>query len=320
MSKIDVHHHFYPSFFSEAIIRNGGDPSGWHVPDWSADASREISARIGVKTAILSMTAPGAMIERDPKDAAALARRGNLAGAELRDSDPEHFGFYANLPSLLDTETCLAELAFALDELHADGVVIFTRYGDDNHYLGHPDFISIWKELNRRKVVVFIHPTHAVDTHLVNPSLPQPMFDYPHETGHTAIDMIVSGTLKNYAPDCKIILSHAGGTLPYLIYRVAGMIPYTQMNERVKKSTEEIVEEAKMFYFDTAISANEITLKALLALAKPGHILFGSDFPNAPTKGIEFFRKSLDEFEMDKETRKNIEYGAAHELFPRLKV
>lgn len=215
------------------------------------------------------------------------------------------------MPDLLDNEACLSEIAYGFEELHADGVVVYTRYGEDNHYLGHPDFRPIWKQLNRRKAVVFVHPTHAVDTRPVDRYLPQPMFDYPHETGRAAMDMILSGTLKDYASDCKIILSHAGGTLPYLLYRAAGMIPYIPAAEFVKKSTEEIIEEARMFYFDTAISANEITLKALLALAMPGHVLFGSDFPNAPTQGIEFNRKNLDEYEMNEDTRKSIEYGAA---------
>lgn len=289
------------------------------MPSWNAQASRDICDKLGVKTAIVSVTAPGAIIEKDPKAAAALARKANEASAELRDSDPARFGFFANLPDLLDTETCLTELTYAMDELHADGVTVFTRYGDDNHYLGHPDLTPIWQELNRRKAVVFVHPTHPVDTNLVDAFLPQPMFDYPHETGRAALDMILTGMLKNHAADCRIILSHAGGTLPYLIHRAAGMMPYTPAGPTVGKSTEEMIEEARMFYFDTAISANPITLQALFSFAKPGHVLFGSDFPYAPEQGIEWFTKNLEEFEMDEETRKSVEYGAAWELFPRLR-
>lgn len=221
------------------------------------------------------------------------------------------------MPSLLDTEATLTELAYALDVLGADGVTLFTRYGSDNHYLGHADFAPIWAELNRRKAVVFVHPTHPVDTALVNKALPQPMFDYPHETGRAAMDLILSNTLRS-SPQCRIILSHAGGTLPYLIYRVAGMLPHTPMT--VGKTTEEIIDEARTFYFDTAISSSAVTLTALFMFAKPGHVLFGTDFPNAPSKGIEDCTMQLESFEMESKQREEIYSEAALDLFPRLRA
>ena len=265
---------------------------------------------------MLSITAPGPSIVKDDKKAAELARHLNEYIAQLRDEDPKGYGFFGTLPSLLDTDACLNEIAHVFDVLNADGITLFTRYGEDNHYLGHPDFIPIWHELSRRAAVVFIHPTHPVDTNLVNEALPQPMFDYPHETGRTAMDLIINDTLRRF-PHCKIILSHAGGTLPYLIYRAAGALPY--MPRSIHKSTEEIVDEARRFYFDTAISASEPTLKALLALAKPGHVLFGTDFPNAPDPSIEYFTRNLERFEMGAEMRELIYTKAALELFPRLR-
>lgn len=237
--------------------------------------------------------------------------------AALRDSMPDKYGFFASLPSPLDDQAAtLREIAHGCDELDADGVVLFTRYGPDNHYLGHPDFRPMWEELNRRKAVVFIHPTHPVDKNFVNPHLPQPMFDYAHETGRTAMDLILSGTLE-CAPECKIILSHAGGTLPWLIYRPAGMLPHTPFE--VGKSTDELVAQAQRFYFDTALSATPYTIPLLLQFAKPGHILFGSDFPNAPTPSIEFFTGNLSRHGMDETTRAQIDHESALELFPRLK-
>ena len=300
-----------------ALENAGGDPSGWYIPPWTLEADKSLSKSVGNKTAILSVTAPGACIEKDSDAAAKLARKCNEYSAAIRDQEPKAFGFFASLPSLLDTAASLKELAYALDDLKADGVTLFTRYGPDNHYLGHADFAPIWADLNRRKAVVFIHPTHPVDVNLIDPALPQPMFDYPHETGRAAIDLIVKNRLRS-TPDCKIILSHAGGTLPYLIYRVAEALPLTPMS--IGKSTEEILEEAQRFYFDTAISSNRITLKALFEFAKPGHVLFGTDFPNAPTKAIEYFTKSLETFELDPKVREDIYSGTALELLPRLKA
>jgi predicted TIM-barrel fold metal-dependent hydrolase len=298
-----------------ALQNAGGDPSGWNVPAWTLEADQRLNIDIGVKTAILSITAPGACIEEDPKKAAALARATNEEGAAIRDTNPSGYGFFANLPDLLDTELALKEMAYALDELHADGVILFTRYGKDNHYLGHADFKPIWAELNRRKAVVFIHPTHGVDTNLVNNHLPQPMFDYPQETGRTAIDMILSNTMP-LVKDCKIILSHGGGTLPLLVERVAGLMPFSQFS--VGKSSEELIRDAQKFYFDTALTGTPRVLDLLRAFARPGHILFGSDFPNAPVATIEYFSTAL-ERSVGPEALQELGEDSALKLFPRLR-
>ncbi|KAJ5753790.1 Amidohydrolase 2 [Penicillium nucicola] len=315
MTKIDVHHHFYPAAMRQALDRAGGDPSGWYIPPWTLDLDQDMTRRMKVTTTILSITAPGPAIESDVAKASALARSCNLSAATIRDAKPTQYGFFASLPSLFDTEAVLEEIDYAYNTLQADGVTLFTRYGSGPHYLGHEAFRPIWADLSRRGAVVFIHPTHPVDTQLINPWLPQPMFDYPHETGRAAMDLLTSGVLRDY-PGCKVILSHAGGTLPYLIYRAATMLPL--MPQTLGLSTEELIELARGFYFDTAISSNPVTLKALFEFAAPGHILFGSDYPNAPGDAIQHFTQFLEEFEMSDEAKLQVNSGAAMELFPRL--
>ena len=316
--KIDVHHHVYPPVFTEALNRHGGDPSGWYVPPWTIEADHTICSQMGVGTAILSCTAPGPYIESDPVEAKKLARACNEFNAKVRDAEPTAYGFFASVPSLLNKNDALEEIQYAFDTLHADGVVLMTRYGEDNHYLGHSDFTPIWDFLNSRRAVVFIHPTHPVDTKLVNRYLPQPAWDYPHETGRTAIDMITSNMLHDHASECKIILSHAGGDLPYLIDRPAGLLPYCPPHFNPGKTSDEILAEARMFYFDTALSSSPMHMNALMALlGKQGkdHILFGTDFPNAPTESIEYSTKQLEESSsIDVESLRS----NGLKLFPRL--
>jgi 6-methylsalicylate decarboxylase len=129
----------------------------------------------------LSLTAPGVQVV-PLSEQPALARSVNEYAAELCSKNPQRFRFFAALPSLFSTEACLTEIAYALDVLKTDGVTLFTRYGDGNNYLGHPAFRPIWKVLNARKAVVFIHPTTAATHNLINPLLPLPFLDYPHET------------------------------------------------------------------------------------------------------------------------------------------
>lgn len=232
--------------------------------------------RLGVQTAILSATAPGACILKG-QASFDLAHRLNEHAAGLRDREPQKFGFFASLPSLLDTEAALAEIAYSLDVLHADGVTIFTRYGDNHTYLGHSSLEPIWSELNRRKAVVFVHPTHPVDTTTVNPKLPQPALDYPHETTRSAMDMILMGTRSKY-PNCKVILSHAGGTLPYLISRVATPMrkaPDWAASYRMGTTHDRVLEDFRSFYFDLALSSSPHVLEMALKMIPHDHILYG---------------------------------------------
>ncbi|KAF1353021.1 amidohydrolase family protein [Lizonia empirigonia] len=293
MSKIDVHHHFYPKEMREALDEAGGDPSGWYIPPWTLELDQAFCKAIDVSKTILSVTAPGPVIKKDFAAAAKLARQCNEAAAAIRNAHPDRYGFFASVPSLFDTARVFEEIRYALDDLRADGVTLFTRYGQGNNYLGHESFEPVWAELGRRRTVVFVHPTHPQDTTLINSLLPQPMFDYPHETGRTAMDLITSGRLRQH-PGCKVILSHAGGTLPYLIHRAATMFPF--MPHGCKRTREEILDEAKEFYFDTALSSGGPTIKALAEFAKPGHLLFGSDFPNAPEGAILKFTALFDKY------------------------
>ena len=236
----------------------------------------------GIRTSILSVTAPGTSILQGAP-AAALARAINEEAAAIRKADPESFGFFAALPPVEDhADAAVAEIEHALDVLGAEGVTLYTRYGPGVRYLGHEVLRPVWAALDARKAVVFVHPTHAADTRLVSASLPQPIIDYPHETTRTAVDIITAGVVRDY-PNVKIILSHAGGSLPYLATRAAHLLADAGLT---KLSAEEFLKDAKSFYFDTALSGNDLSLPLLLDFAPPGHVLFGSDFPYAPTPTI----------------------------------
>jgi 6-methylsalicylate decarboxylase len=244
-----------------------------------------------------------------------LARKANEFAASLRDADPSHFGFFATIPSLLDIEAALTEIRFAFDNLNPDGVMLLSHY--DTKYLGHPSFTPIWAELNARQAVVFVHPVDSPNETPVNKYLPPPILEYPQNTTKTAFDMIINGVIRSF-PDCKVILSHAGGTLPYLISRGASLLPtfagFTEMSQ------QEIIEDAKTFYFDLALSCTSYTLDTLLSNFPRGHILFGSDFPYGPSSATIPLCRELDSYKMDDETRAAIYFDNALSLFPRLRT
>ena len=78
------------------------------------------------------------------------------------------------------------------------------------------------------------------------------------------------------------------------------------------------MEDAKSFYFDTALAGTANVLDTLLKFAPRDRILFGSDFPYAPNSTIEYFTAKLDEYDMSGDLRQDICRRNALELFPRL--
>lgn len=298
------------------LAANGGDLSGWPTPKWDLSLTDSLNANLSIATSILSLTSPGtSIIKSNVTRARLLAREVNEYAAAIVQARPKKYGFFAALPPLTDLCGTLTEIAYALDVLKADGVTLYTRYGDSNLYLGHPQFSSIWQELNRRAAVVFIHPTTSVYTEPLNSLLPQPALDYPHETARTAFDIVTSGLLTKIS-NCKVILSHAGGTIPSLIGRIAFEAPYTAAGI----SSDLVFAAFKFFYYDLALSGSQNGLSGITQVALSTNILFGSDFPHAPTGGINQFTEFLDEWPgANCDTKKSWNYSNAKRLFPTLK-
>jgi 6-methylsalicylate decarboxylase len=80
-------------------------------------------------------------------------------------------------------------------------------------------------------------------------------------------------------PDLSIILSHAGGTIPYIAWRLAQGRLIPALHE---KAPQGAIAYLKRFYYDTAMAATPYALNSLRELVDPSHILFGSDNPYLP--------------------------------------
>ncbi|CAF2074736.1 unnamed protein product [Rotaria magnacalcarata] len=290
--RVDTHHHIVPDFYAQAIKATGGDPSGWPTPKWSLQSANEQMSLLGVEIAFVSITAPGTKIyEGNTEKGRNFARKLNEFSSNLVQQDPAKFGFFASLPSLIDIEGAIAEIDYAHSILKADGFILFTSY-DYDKYLGHSSFRPVWTKLNDINSVIFIHPSEAPTT-IVNRYMPQPFVDYPHETTRTAADIVLSGTRAAF-PNLKIILSHAGGTLPFLGKRLAGAGLIRSL--KCPLGPRQILSDLRSFYFDTALSSSVPQLKALLEFADPSKILFGSDVPYASFPLSFYMTKCFDSF------------------------
>ncbi|KAJ0418420.1 hypothetical protein BJY00DRAFT_314983 [Aspergillus carlsbadensis] len=193
MSKIDLHSHYVPDFWrEESILAGYGEPDGIPgIPAWSEEAHLEFMAQANITKSILSITSPGThLIPGNNTHARQLSRQCNEFAADLKRRRPEEFGFWAALP-LPDVEGSLAELAYALDHLDADGVAVFTNA--HGVHLGDEPLSPLFRELDCRNVTVFVHPTSPCirsahpggQPQPASPladSYPAPMFEYLFES------------------------------------------------------------------------------------------------------------------------------------------
>ena len=269
---VDVHHHILPDFFWAATNEGDHPVGGIQPPPWSKDAAVSFLDDAGIDVAITSISTPG-VHTGDDRTARALARRCNELSAALVRDRPDRFGGFACLP-LPDVDGSLDELRYALDVLHLDGVVLFSN--SLGVYLGDRRLGPLFDELQRRKAVVFVHPNASPDPAAHSLGLPDSLIDFPSDTTRAIAQMHYTNTFAR-TPDVTYIVSHAGGTIPYLVGRFAIV---DQMN--VIPGAENRASAAETFrrlYWDTALSWSDPVLAMLRQVVGLDHVLFGTDFP-----------------------------------------
>jgi 6-methylsalicylate decarboxylase len=269
-NRIDTHHHlFSPAYVAELAKVNQAPPI---VRNWSVARTLDDMNKAGVATSILSVTTPQVGFT-DAANAARIARESNEWTARLAQDNKGRFGSFAMLP-MQTTDGALRELAYALDVLKADGIGLLTSYEDK--WLGHPSFAPVMDELNRRKAVLYTHPTAAACCRNLVADVPTTVIEFGTDTTRTITDIVFSGTAAR-CPDINFIFPHAGGTLPFLNERFIKMpILDPKLAPRVPKG---VLHELKRFYYDTAWSAHPMALASLTKLVDVSQILFGSDYP-----------------------------------------
>jgi predicted TIM-barrel fold metal-dependent hydrolase len=304
--RIDVHHHIASPSWLQAIKRIGADDPV--IANWSVQKSLDDMDKGGVATAVLSANVPqGRPLARDV--AIRIARESNEYAKQLATTHTGRFGVFAMLP-LPHIDESLAEIAYALDTLKADGVGILTNYGDK--WLGYSDFEPIWDELNRRKATVYTHPADADCCVNLVQGLPPYAIEWGADTTRSIATLIFSGTSEKYR-DINWIFSHGGGGLTAFAERLLVQMVTTPPYQG--RLTREMVQgELDRFHYDTAQVALAGTLVALAKLVPVSQILYGTDFPYRTaaehSKGVDTI--------FDEADRRRVNRENALRILPRL--
>ena len=144
--------------------------------------------------------------------------------------------------------------------------------------LTDPLFAPIWEEIDRRALPVLVHPTDlpGID------QMDMKKYDLSWSVGFIAdttlafTRMIFDGFLDLY-PNLKLIASHGGGALPYLVGRFdKGDEVEIPSRRRVKARPSEYL---KRIWYD-CITYHPAALQFLISIVGADRVLFGTDYPH----------------------------------------
>lgn len=310
---IDTHNHMLPNFFFEATNEKGKPVGGSKPQEWTTEKSLAFMDEMGIDIAVTSISTPGIQLQ-DRNTSKELARQCNDFAASLIAKHPKRFGALASVP-MPNLDDAIAEIRYALDVLKLDGVVLFTN--SQGIYLGDERMRPLFQELQKRKATVFIHPNPSPDPIAHTLGITDNLIDFPSDTTRAIAQMHYGGTFAA-TPDVKYVLSHAGGTAPYLAGRFDIVDEMQIMGD--SSITGTFAETFRRLYWDTALAWTDPVINHLRHIAGMDKVVFGTDFPyvrnDLALKGKQKIESNPD---LLIEEKVQIFSKNALELFPRLK-
>lgn len=272
---IDTHSHIITSDFLSALKQeNRLLDDGFPLPKYNVENHIKWMDDAGIETSILTLAAP------QPLSGKAV-RQTNEEAARIKRNYPGRFLFCAALP-LPDVDASIAEAKYALDVLKADGIKLATNV--QGQYLGAPELDKLFSFLNERKAIVIIHPhrPNPVNKQVMQQT-PLAMQEYLSETTRAVANMITRNVLARY-PNVKIIVPHCGAYLPLAIPRMKSLTNFMQDNKMIGKIDWD--KNLRSLYYDLAGAHSPETIRMMLTITTPDHLLYGSDYPYAPPQGL----------------------------------
>jgi predicted TIM-barrel fold metal-dependent hydrolase len=207
----------------------------------------------------------------DQTAAGELARLVNEEMAAVIRRAPDTFAALGALP-LPDVDAAIAELAYALDVLALDGIVLTTHVAGT--YLGDPAWEPLYGELDRRGAYVFVHPT--VPAGGVALGHPAWLYEFPFDTTRAEANLIYTGVLERH-PNIRWQIAHLGGTATFLAHRLASLAD--REPPMAEAAPAGALHYLSRLYYDTGLSNNEVAVRSTMLVAPPENIVFGTDWP-----------------------------------------
>lgn len=260
---IDVHAHYQPP-----AIRGLNMPGPMNA--WDLQKQIEDMDVAGVTRAMLSVTTPGVPVTGE--QGRRIARESNEYAAKLATDHGRRFGFFTCVP-IDDIDAALKEVAHGFDVLKAQGVGLLTSYS--GRWLGDAQFDPLFAELERRKAIVYVHPTNAACCTRLIPEVADTIIEYGTDTTRAIASYVFRGAARRF-PNVRMIWSHSAGTMPYLIERFDGADRSAAVRAQAPDGFRASIGR---FWYDVAQASNPVSTRALRSVVPMERIVFGTDYP-----------------------------------------
>lgn len=322
--RIDVQTHHMPASYVKALAARSDFPrmesAGENTWAWGTEVDKlpmgpaifDLSMKLaemdenGVDLGLLSLNIPGPDLAKDPAEADELARIGNDGIAEAVSRHPDRFRGVANLgfgsieATCRELERCIGELGFVSLQVHA--------YIGGRRPLDDPAFEPIWSLLAERGVPLVLHPGPSPSSQVYADFWLGPLVGFLFDESLAMLRLIFSGIMERL-PKLKVVLPHAGATLPLLMARVDYLTRlHSGGEENLAKPPSEYF---KRVYTD-AVAHSKAALDLALREMGPERLMFATDSPWVPIKNHVQLVESL---ELSAEERDRVWSGTAKAFF-----
>ena len=230
---------------------------------------------------------------------------------------PERFKAFANIPLGRGSEVAIEEMHRAL-KLGLHGIYLFSNY--DGKHLDAPEFRAFFEEANKLRAVIYIHPFYPDPNYPLNKE--QVIEDrhmhvqvaLPCDTAVNIGRMAYAGILEEFS-DLRFILSHAGGIIPFLWWRMD--YPYREEYPGCRDHiSAPPTTYLKNCYYDTALTDME---SLMLTYRRVGnHLMLGTDRPYRKD-ALQGTLASIEAMDITSEERAKILSGNALAILNRTK-
>jgi aminocarboxymuconate-semialdehyde decarboxylase len=292
MAIIDVHTHAYTHQWLEILKHKGGHYGLKTRPDGHQEIFRgdtpvafpqpghfDYELRIrqmnatGIDVSIVSLTCPNVYWGTEETSCLA-AKESNDSMAEAQNKYPDRIRWFTSLPWEYP-QRAIEELVRTCDT-GASGVMVLANIAGRS--LNDPFFSPVWEEIDRRALPVLLHPTDPPGADLMDMG----QFDLSWSVGFifdttlALTRMIFDGFFDLY-PNLKLIASHGGGALPYLIGRFekGNEVELPGRRKMLARPTEYL----RRLYYD-CITYDPLALQYLIAIVGADRVMFGTDWPH----------------------------------------
>ena len=125
-NRISVHHHLAPPTWKKIMAAKKILPAPQFWNAWSEQRCLDDLVKGGIDLAILTVTTPGMWVG-NIQDTRKLTRESNDYAAKMISDYKERYGIFGTI-YMPDIDGSLAEIAYCMDSLKADGISVFTSY------------------------------------------------------------------------------------------------------------------------------------------------------------------------------------------------